>query len=153
MKIRKYKGNVLASDNFIISELSKYVPKTLLCVVRWAVAEYLSRMFVGKYRGFVGVDMFIFREGERFRLASCVEINVRMTMGLLARRVFDVHLTQLLGLANPCQNEDIDGRHVMVVEYSPHRGDLYTSMSNVEACLTSVSAKSRYAVWIKMINI
>ena len=148
-----YKGNVLASDNFIISELSRYVPEELLWMVRAALAEYLSKTFVGKYHGFVGVDMFIFRKDGKFCLASCVEINVRMTMGLLARRVFDEHLTQLLGLANPCQNEDIDGRHVMVVEYFPHRGDLYASMSDVEACLTSVSAESRYAVWIKMINI
>ncbi len=148
-----YKGNVLASDNFIISELSRYVPEELLWMVRAALAEYLLKTFVGKYHGFVGVDMFIFRKDGKFCLASCVEINVRMTMGLLARRVFDEHLTQLLGLANPCQNEDIDGRHVMVVEYFPHRGDLYASMSDVEACLTSVSAESRYAVWIKMINI
>jgi len=37
----------------------------------------------------MGVDMMICRTGKGFRLHPCVEINMRMNMGLVARRFFD----------------------------------------------------------------
>ena len=51
---------------------------------------FLAGRFSGRYCGYVGVDMFVYESDGGFRLAPCVEMNVRMTMGLLARRVITV---------------------------------------------------------------
>lgn len=140
-----YRGNVLASDGRILSMLSGYVPEALLLNVREALTRYVAETFFGKYTGFVGADMFIFRDGDGFGLAPCVELNVRMTMGLLARRVYDRHLVKLLKISDL---NGIDGRFLMSVEYSSSRGVLYSGLGRVSATLTEVTPESRYAVWI-----
>lgn len=139
-----YRGNVLASDGRILSILSDYVPEALVLNVREALTRYVAETFCGKYIGFVGADMFIFRDGDGFGLASCVEFNVRMTMGLLARRVYDRHLGGLLKISDM---QAADGKFVMNVEHSASRGELYSRLGHVVA-LTDVTPESRYAVWI-----
>ena len=137
-----YKGNILASDEWILAELSRYVPAALILNIKAALTKTIAGTFVGKYSGFLGVDMFIFREAGTFRLAHCVEINVRMTMGLLARRLYDNHLERLVGPG------DLDGRYQMCVEFSPRRGDLFARRDEAVASLTDVTPDSRYAVWV-----
>jgi hypothetical protein len=58
----------------------------------------------GRYTGFVGVDMFLYRGGEgRVMINPAVEINLRMTMGLIARNIFDHHREELqLGDGTHC---------------------------------------------------
>lgn len=41
------------------------------------------------YAGYLGVDMMICREGENFLVHPCVEINLRMNMGVVARLFYD----------------------------------------------------------------
>ena len=132
-----YHGNVLASDSLIISELSNHVPESLLDNVKEALASFFRQEFLGRYEGFAGVDMCIYRDAGGFMLAPCLEINVRMTMGLLARRIYDRHFSLP------------DGRFRMCVEYSPHPGDLYSHRSSFFAALTEINASSRYAVVIE----
>ena len=142
-----YKGNILASDEWILAELSRYVPAALILNIKAALTKTIAGTFVGKYSGFLGVDMFIFREAGTFRLAHCVEINVRMTMGLLARRLYDNHLERLVGPG------DLDGRYQMCVEFSPRRGDLFARRDEAVASLTDVTPDSRYAVWVRSYEI
>lgn len=132
-----YHGNVLASDRFIISGLSRHVPEPLLDNVREALTSFFRQEFLGRYEGFAGVDMCIYREADGFMLAPCLEINVRMTMGLLARRIYDRHFSFP------------DGCRRMCVEYSPRPGDLYARRSTFFATLTEINASSRYAVVIE----
>ncbi|MGN1233558.1 MAG: hypothetical protein ACI4UJ_08970, partial [Candidatus Cryptobacteroides sp.] len=85
-----YKGNVLGTDDWILSRLSAFLPGELFIELKDTLAAFFHRNYLGVYQGFVGVDMFICEDGPgNFRIVPCVEINARMTMGLLARRIFD----------------------------------------------------------------
>ena len=83
-----YKGNILASDECIENRLAKWVPKEMLHKLQAEIALWLQEKFHGRYTGFVGVDMFISEDGI---LNPAMEINLRMTMGLIARNIYDFH--------------------------------------------------------------
>ena len=157
-----YKGNVLASDAHIFSRILCYVPNELIINVKAALEKYLECEFLGKYTGYVGVDMFIYKEAGEYRLAPVGELNVRMTMGLLARRLYDRHLygnPQQIKLLHPGVSElqasdmkpadqtpDLDGQYAMCVEYSPVPGKLYSEKDEFLEILTEITPASRYAV-------
>ncbi len=79
-----YLENALWPDAQIENHLQFYVPLETLLTVRQVLQKYLDETFAGKYKGFIGVDQFVYREAGRYLLHPAVEINVRMTMGLLA---------------------------------------------------------------------
>ncbi len=142
-----YKGNVLASDAYILSTLGRFVPETLMINAKKVLMSFLEKEFCGKYEGYVGVDMFIYRDphqksGTAYLLAPVVEINVRMTMGLLARRVFDRHISSFSDIASPVR----DGQYAMSVEFSAVPGVLCGRKFN--AALTEIKPSSCYAVAI-----
>lgn len=99
-----YKGNLLASNGYIEEKLAKDVGKNILEEIRKNVAGFLQEKLCGRYTGFVGVDMFLYRGGEgRVMINPAVEINLRMTMGLIARNIFDNHREELqLGDGTHC---------------------------------------------------
>lgn len=84
----KYIGNHLLNDSMVFDLLQKYVPGWLIDSVREELLRFLTDRVANLYTGHLGVDMMIYREGEQFCLHPCVEINLRMTMGLLAHRFF-----------------------------------------------------------------
>ena len=156
-----YKGNVLASDAHILSRISCYVPNELIINVKAALEKYLECEFLGKYTGYVGADMFIYKEAGEYRLAPVGELNVRMTMGLLARRLYDRHLygnPQQIKLLHPDDSDlptsymkpaDLDGQYAMCVEYSPIPGKLYSEKDEFLETLTEITPASRYAVVVR----
>lgn len=87
-----YKGNLLAADAEIEGRLARYVAKETLRTLRdeWTVAlrEWLGG---AGYRGYLGVDMMVcrFDDVPFFRVHPCVEINLRMNMGVVARLFHD----------------------------------------------------------------
>lgn len=86
-----YKGNLLASDKNIEAHLAKYVSKSDLLILRKLLEEKLTQLFDGKYQGYLGVDMMVchFSESPIYRIHPCVEINLRMNMGLFSRLFHD----------------------------------------------------------------
>lgn len=84
-----YKGNLLLSDARIEERLAQYISPEILCEIRRQLTEALSAMLGKDYSGYLGVDMMICREGETFRIHPCVEINLRMNMGIASRIIFD----------------------------------------------------------------
>lgn len=127
-----YKGNLLASNGYLEEKLVEVaanatswggekgvetgilekpgvcVTRKTLEVIREKVAEFLQERLCGRYSGFVGVDMFLYRDGEeRIMVNPAVEINLRMTMGLIARNVYDYHREEfLLGEGTHCFEPD-----------------------------------------------
>ena len=84
-----YKQNVLTSDEAIVRHLTAYVPYELIMQVRDQLLKSLSDMIGNGYHGYFGVDMMICEsEGMHF-VHPCVEINLRMNMGVVARLLFD----------------------------------------------------------------
>ena len=66
----------------------------------------LSRTIGGIYQGYLGIDMFI--SGKL--LHPCVELNLRMNMGILSRILFDRYLADR-------------STGYLYVEHYPHRGE------------------------------
>ncbi len=87
-----YKGNLLATDAEIESRLSRYVDVEALHALRCEWAVLLRKWLFGVgYRGYLGIDMMVcrFAEAPIYRIHPCVEINLRMNMGVVARLFHD----------------------------------------------------------------
>lgn len=99
-----YRGNVLGSNEFIKSEICRLVPEELLEEVKGKLIDFLKENVCGRYEGYVGIDQFVCGEfygfdesglaesgpdDRRLWFQPVVEINLRLTMGLIARNIYD----------------------------------------------------------------
>lgn len=87
-----YKGSVVEDDSFIEEHLcSQGANLAELHRIRTQLQEHLTKELAGWYKGFLGVDMFLFsptdKEHRRALLNPVVEINLRLTMGHLFRHL------------------------------------------------------------------
>ncbi len=86
-----YEKNLLLSDTEIERRLSVYVLPEALHVLRYRLEEELARMIGTAYQGYLGIDMMIcrFPGAPEYRIHPCVEINLRMNMGVVSRLLYD----------------------------------------------------------------
>lgn len=83
-----YMGSMLLSDKIIEDRLSRYIERDLLNQLKATLKLKLIEYFP-HYRGFLGVDMMICETSEStFQLQPCVEINMRMNMGIVAHSIY-----------------------------------------------------------------
>ena len=87
-----YKGSVVEDDSFIEEYLcSQGGNLAELHRIRAQLQEHLTKELAGWYKGFLGVDMFLFspadKEHRSALLNPVVEINLRLTMGHLFRHL------------------------------------------------------------------
>jgi hypothetical protein len=78
-----YMGNELLSDTRIEEKLGSYVSIELLHRLRNSLSEKLSSRFP-LYTGYAGVDMMVCETPGGYCLQPCVEINIRMNMGMVS---------------------------------------------------------------------
>ena len=85
-----YKENLLAADEAIEARISAYIPAETLRQVGRVLQVELAEVIGGSYQGYLGVDMMICRTKDGgYAIHPCVEINLRMNMGVVARLVYD----------------------------------------------------------------
>ena len=85
-----YSRNILASNEEIEDTIACYIPQDTLVAIREELIAILADTLVGHYEGFLGVDQIICQTvSPTFIPVS--EINLRMTMGLIARNQYDYH--------------------------------------------------------------
>ncbi|MEL5894944.1 hypothetical protein AAE250_15800 [Bacteroides sp. GD17] len=86
-----YLGNVLLPDNAIEQQLAEYVPLSALTQIREHLQSRLTALYGTLYTGYLGVDMMICKcAGDAgYAVHPCVEINLRMNMGVVARLFYD----------------------------------------------------------------
>lgn len=87
-----YAGNLLWSDEAIEERLGTWTSKSTLHQIRQALLTYIQTNIANRYEGYLGVDMFIYKESERYLVNPMVEINVRMTMGMAAHILYEKHV-------------------------------------------------------------
>lgn len=107
-----YKENLLASNNDILQKLSAYVPASALHSLRKQLTIELTKA-IGEYEGYLGVDMMVCRLSSfkaDYAIHPCVEINLRMNMGVVARLVYDRYVC-----------DGMQGRYA--IEYYPSPGE------------------------------
>lgn len=105
-----YKENVLASDEAIEEVLSGYVPREWLHRLQEALKDGLHSCLGDGYRGYLGVDMMVLQTDKGYALHPCVEVNLRMNMGVVSRLFFDRWVCP-----------EARGRYV--IEYFPRPGE------------------------------
>ena len=107
-----YLGNILASDAEIEKHLSQWIDIQLLHEYRDGLLQFIQKEIAPYYKGCVGVDMFVYQKDGAYFINPAVELNLRMTMGLLANRF--------------CRNYLADGTtSTMSLEYRATAGELY----------------------------
>ena len=85
-----YKSNILLSNEVIEGALERYVSIEALHSIQQHLIDFFEINIAGHYQGYFGVDMFIYKQvDETFAINPCVEINMRMTMGMVARLFYD----------------------------------------------------------------
>lgn len=84
-----YRGNRLMSNDNILKELTRWVDVDYLEWIKMNLLEFLTAEVAPYYSGYIGVDMFVLRDNEKFYVNPVVEINLRMTMGMVARIIAD----------------------------------------------------------------
>lgn len=105
-----YKENLLASDEVIVGILVRYVSENVLRQVRMHLQERLSSLFRSVYQGYLGVDMMVCRTAVGYAVHPCVEINLRMNMGVVSRLLYDRYVSP-------------SSRGRFVIEYCPCSGE------------------------------
>ena len=83
-----YSKNILASNEDIEDLIAGYIPRNTLIGIREELTAILADTFTGYYEGFLGVDQIICNTDSPLFIPVS-EINLRMTMGLVARNRYD----------------------------------------------------------------
>ena len=83
-----YSKNILASNEDIEDMIAGYIPRETLIAIREDLTAILSDNLVGHYEGFLGIDQIIC-QSDSPAFIPVSEINLRMTMGLIARNQYD----------------------------------------------------------------
>lgn len=86
-----YQGTEVASQSCIDKIISASFPDwpVYYPLCKESMIQFLTTHYASVYQGNMGVDMLIYRVGEKTFLYPCVEINVRTTMGYLALRLHE----------------------------------------------------------------
>ena len=81
----QYRGNYIGPGARVEQEITRHVGESLFQASRTTVTRALQESFGGYYRGPLGVDMMLYRDGKgTCRVHPCVEINLRYNMGIIA---------------------------------------------------------------------
>ena len=83
-----YSRNILASNEDIENIIVGYIPRDTLNNIREGLISILTDTLVGHYEGFLGIDQMICQTDSPV-FVPVSEINLRMTMGLIARNKYD----------------------------------------------------------------
>lgn len=78
-----YTGNLLFADKEAEKYLSVHVPCEWLHQVCREAKLMLQKTFAG-YVGYLGIDMMVCHTEDAYAIHPCVEVNLRMNMGLVA---------------------------------------------------------------------
>lgn len=86
----RYERNLLGSATD--ARVAALLPDSLTDHVKSTVIGYAEENFSPYYKGPFGIDMMVCRDGDGIKLHPCVEVNLRMNMGIVA-----LHLSRLAG--------------------------------------------------------
>ena len=86
-----YSRNILASNEDIEDMIAGYISRDTLTTVHEDLTGILTDTLTGHYEGFLGVDQMICQADSPI-FVPVSEINLRMTMGLVARNQYDLGL-------------------------------------------------------------
>lgn len=90
-----YRGNRLMTNQAIEDELGSYVPTEHLHQIQEQLIKFIDQEIAPYYSGPMGIDMIIYKdENGKMQINPMIEINIRMTMGMVARQLYDNHIQE-----------------------------------------------------------
>ena len=146
-----YKSSRLMSDTAIENYLSRWIDITTMHMYRVDIMEYMSAMLKRRYKGYFGVDMYIYIEEGRYKLNPMVEINLRMTMGLVAnilRKRLLCTDNQKLMVYYDGRRGAVSGHHRYMQETYPLRYNDQGKIQSGYLSLTQPTEHSHYNIYI-----
>ncbi|GAB6864139.1 hypothetical protein [Bacteroides acidifaciens] len=140
-----YEGNCLLSNETIRKQLAQYIPLEALMDLENCLKYRLSALVGTVYKGYLGVDMMIcrFPENEKpvFRIHPCVEINLRMNMGVIVRFLHDRYV-----------RPGSTGR--FVIDYHPSEGEALQEHERMSATYPLESREGRvYSGYLPLVPV
>lgn len=83
-----YTGNIVASQDYFLSRVDSLGLLSQLSDTTGRLEEILTGMLLPHYNGWLGIDMMVY-EGDdgHICLNPCIELNLRMTMGVVAMKI------------------------------------------------------------------
>ena len=86
-----YRGNMLVSNEEVEQWILRYIPLEAFVCIRGYLQKVIEGIYGRYYSGPMGIDMMICpdQRGYPYAIYPHVEINVRMTMGMVARQLYD----------------------------------------------------------------
>lgn len=157
-----YDSNLLATDDEIERRLTEYIPFGVLDQVRHALEYELSGLIDGVYVGYLGVDMMVCAEAAlsdsslgaaEYRLHPCVEINLRMNMGMASRIFYNQYVqpgkTGILKVSYYNSNDQLQEEHKRMTAGHPlvlERGRIVRGYLP----LVPVTPRAKYGVWVRV---
>lgn len=80
-----YTGNIIASEQYLSTIITQYVAKSCLEHIRQSLETILTDLIDNAYTGICGIDMMVYKDStDCYRIAPCIELNLRYTMGYVA---------------------------------------------------------------------
>ncbi len=117
-----YHGNILDTDDNLATRIAAHCDRNRLDNLVCALADAVAGVIAPYYDGPVGIDM-ITTSGNGQPEFVLVEINLRMTMGFVARRFYDKYMaedstgrysvTPRQSIVSPLPDAIVDGRRLV----------------------------------------
>lgn len=150
-----YIGNELISDELFEHKINSLFREcnNILERVRGLLLPQLQQIVSRGYKGYFGVDMMVckFNSEPYYRLHPCVEINLRMNMGLVAHSIYKNFLqldrTGIYQIDYAKDSSIIHRRHKELAEQYP----LVVKNGRIESgylALNALSNESQYLAWV-----
>lgn len=152
-----YSGNRLLSNEAIEQQILHFLPLAAWQQICIRLQQELASCYGWAYKGFLGVDMMICRVGDEengeYRVFPCVEVNLRMNMGVVARLFFDRFM---LPSANGCFRVEYFSDPASL--HRAHEADKRESQAVIHdgkllsgyLPLVPVGSESRYRAYVKV---
>lgn len=149
-----YKANRLATNKAIEQRLCTWVTADVLQEVRATLVAVLSGLLGTFYSGYLGVDMMVCRTEDGFRVHPCVEINLRMNMGVVSRLITDTYLAPSVQGWYVVEHYGADGEalevHKQLSAAHPVRLTADGRLQSGYFSLTPVKPGTRYQVYLQV---
>lgn len=149
-----YKANWLATNQAIEQRLCTWVTADVLQEVRDTLVAVLSGLLGTSYSGYLGVDMMVCRTEDGYRVHPCVEINLRMNMGVVSRLITDTYLAPSVQGWYVVEHYGADGEaleaHKQLSAAHPVRLTADGRLQSGYFSLTPVKPGTRYQVYLQV---
>lgn len=151
-----YKLNFLLLSAEIEKRLSEYVSRKVLHEVRSRLLFTLRQLLKDDYEGYLGVDMMVCRVAGKYMVHPCVEINLRMNMGVVSRLFFDRYVSpfssgQYIVEHYAAEGEALENHHRYLSDY-PLKISQDGRILQGYLPLTPVQSETHYQVYVVVDN-